>query len=55
MKTEKSFDCVKMMRDIRNKIHEEWENKSFFEIQEILDKAHPEYKTNKSKKQKTSV
>jgi hypothetical protein len=36
-KTEKSFDAVKMMRDIRDKISAETQNMSFEEFKKYID------------------
>ena len=45
----KKFDCVKMMRDIRNEVTEEWRNLSINEIKNRLDKELPNFKTKKKK------
>jgi hypothetical protein len=47
----KKFDCVKMMRDIRNQIYQETKNLSGEEFIEKLKKEFPEL----HKKQKTAV
>ena len=36
-KTEKSFDAVKMMRDIRDKISEETQNMTFEELKKYIE------------------
>jgi hypothetical protein len=45
-KKEKSFDAVKMMREIRDKISAETENMTFEELQAYI-KTHLAYKTTK--------
>jgi hypothetical protein len=47
----KNFDCVKMMRDIRDQIYQETKNLSGKEFIEKLKKEVPEL----HKKQKTTV
>ncbi len=37
MKTNKDFDCVKMMRDIRDKISAETQNMKFDELKKYID------------------
>lgn len=40
----KKFDCVKMMRDIRNEVTEELKNFSSKELVEYLNKKYPDFK-----------
>lgn len=47
----KKFDCVKMMRDIRNQIYQETKNLSGKQFIEKLKREFPELR----KKQKTPV
>jgi hypothetical protein len=43
MKTNKKFDCVKMMRDIRDKISSDIKNMSPEQILEYIKKGHNDY------------
>jgi len=42
MKT-KTFDCVQMMRDIRNKVNEEWKNMTAEQIITLLNQKYPNF------------
>ena len=39
----KKFDCVKMMRDIRNEVTEELKNFSSKELIDYLNKKYPDF------------
>ena len=39
----KKFDCVKMMRDIRDQVSEEMKKFSSEELMDYLDKKYPEF------------
>jgi len=43
MKTKKDFDCVKMMRDIRDKVSSDIENMSPEQILEYIRKGSRKY------------
>lgn len=43
MKTDKKFDCVKMMRDIRDKVNEDIKNMSSHQILEYIKKGSSDY------------
>lgn len=43
MKTEKKFDCVKMMRDIRDKVNADIKNMSSEQILEYIKKGRADY------------
>ena len=43
MKTEKEFDCVKMMRDIRDKVNADIEDMSPEQILEYIKKGRRDY------------
>ena len=43
-KKEKKFDCVKMMRDIRDKINSEISNLTTEQLLEYLQKGHNDFK-----------
>ena len=45
IKTEKTFDAVKMMRDIRDKISADTQNMSFDELKAYIKKQLAESKT----------
>lgn len=55
MKTTKDFDCVKMMRDIRDKMNMEIINMDPAQVLEYFNKKSEEYKKryNRSVKQPT--
>ena len=44
MKTEKKFDCVKMMRDIRDKVNADIKNMSAEQILDYIKKGQTDYK-----------
>jgi len=43
MKTEKKFDCVKMMRDIRDKVNVDIKNMSPEQILDYIKKGRTDY------------
>lgn len=43
MKTEKKFDCVKMMRDIRDKVNADIKDMSPAQILEYIKKGRKDY------------
>lgn len=43
MKTEKKFDCVKMMRDIRDKVNSDIKDMSPTQILEYIEKGRRYY------------
>lgn len=43
MKTDKKFDCVKMMRDIRDKISSEIKDMTPEQILDYIKKGHSDY------------
>jgi len=43
MKTDKKFDCVKMMRDIRDKVNADIKNMSPEQILDYIKKGRVEY------------
>lgn len=43
MKTEKKFDCVKMMRDLRNKVNADIKNMSPEEVLAYIKKGRADY------------
>jgi len=43
MKTEKKFDCVKMMRDIRDKVNSDIKNMSPEQILDYIKKGRSDY------------
>ena len=43
MKTEKKFDCVKMMRDIRDKVNADIKNMSAEQILDYIKKGRTDY------------
>jgi hypothetical protein len=43
MKTEKKFDCVKMMRDIRDKVNADIKNMSSEQILEYIKKGRADF------------
>lgn len=44
MKTDKKFDCVKMMRDIRDKVNADIKNMSPEQILDYIKKGQADYK-----------
>ena len=43
MKKNKKFDCVKMIKDIRNEVTEELKNLSPQEVIDYLNKKYPDF------------
>jgi len=49
MRTDKKFDCVKMMRDIRERISNEIKDMSNEEILDYIQKGRTEYEKKSAK------
>ena len=49
----KKFDCVKMMRSLRNNVHKEFENSNSDNYIEFLNKKYPNFSKEKNVLQKS--
>jgi hypothetical protein len=54
MKTNKKFDCVKMMRDIRDKVNEDIKNMSSEQILEYIKKGRKDFDKTMASRQHLS-